>query len=128
MILGAFLFTNRQLFRIKDRQASINVQYQQAALQIEELNELEGHGHKPNGIAIIQRRELQERFRTIRQLNGHIVPVIDSIILRQQVGGRTIYYAKETPISQVKWLNLGRRVVIKVPHVKFLSEPGFRPR
>ena len=24
--------------------------------------------------------------------------------------------------------NLGRRVVIKVPHVKFLSEPGFRPR
>ena len=52
-----------------------------------------------------------ERFRTIRQLNGHIVPVVDSIILRQQVGGRTVYYAKQTPISQVKWLNLGRRVV-----------------
>jgi hypothetical protein len=52
-----------------------------------------------------------ERFRTISQLNGHIVPVVDSIILRQQVGGQTVYYAKETPISQVKWLNLGRRVV-----------------
>lgn len=52
-----------------------------------------------------------ERFRTIRQLNGHLVPVVDSIILRQQVDGRTVYYAKETPISQLKWLNLGRRVV-----------------
>ena len=52
-----------------------------------------------------------ERFRTISQLNGHIVPVVDSIILRQEVDGRTVYYAKETPISQVKWLNLGRRVV-----------------
>jgi hypothetical protein len=52
-----------------------------------------------------------ERFRTISQLNGHIVPVVDSIILRQEVGGLTVYYAKETPISQVKWLNLGRRVV-----------------
>ncbi|MHC5004751.1 MAG: PilN domain-containing protein [Planctomycetota bacterium] len=40
-VLGAFLFTNRQLTRIKDRQAAINVQYHQAALQIEELNELE---------------------------------------------------------------------------------------
>ncbi len=52
-----------------------------------------------------------ERFRTIRQLNGHLVPVVDSVILRQQVDGRTVYYAKETPISQLKWLNLGRRVV-----------------
>jgi hypothetical protein len=51
------------------------------------------------------------RFRTIRRLSGHLVPVIDSVILRQQLDGRTVYYAKETPISQLKWLNLGRRVV-----------------
>ncbi|MHC4990416.1 MAG: PilN domain-containing protein [Planctomycetota bacterium] len=40
-VLGAFLFTNRRLVKIKDRQQAINVQYHQAALQIEELNELE---------------------------------------------------------------------------------------
>ncbi len=52
-----------------------------------------------------------ERFRRIRQLGGHIVPVIDSIILRQKVGDRTVYFAEETSISQLKWLNLGKRVV-----------------
>jgi hypothetical protein len=52
-----------------------------------------------------------ERFKTIRRLDGHLVPVIDSVILRQEVDGRTVYFAKETPISQLKWLNLGRRVV-----------------
>ena len=52
-----------------------------------------------------------ERFRNIRELNGHLVPVIDSIILRQKIDGRTVYFAKETQISQLKWLNLGRRVV-----------------
>ena len=52
-----------------------------------------------------------ERFRRIRQLSGHIVPVVDSIILRQEVDGRTVYYAQETSISQLKWLNLGQRVV-----------------
>ena len=52
-----------------------------------------------------------ERFRTIRELNGHLVPVIDSIILRQQIDDRTVYFAQETQISQLKWLNLGRRVV-----------------
>lgn len=52
-----------------------------------------------------------ERFRRIRELGGHIVPVIDSIILRQQVDDRTVYFAQETSISQLKWLNLGKRVV-----------------
>ncbi|MFT5511315.1 MAG: hypothetical protein ACI89J_004416 [Hyphomicrobiaceae bacterium] len=52
-----------------------------------------------------------ERFRRIRQLSGHIVPVIDSVILRQKVDDQAIYFAQETSISQLKWLNLGRRVV-----------------
>lgn len=52
-----------------------------------------------------------ERFKRIRQLGGHIVPVIDSIILRQKVDDRTVYFAEETSISQMKWLNLGQRVV-----------------
>lgn len=52
-----------------------------------------------------------ERFRRIRQLSGHLVPVIDSVILRQKIDGQSIYFAQETSISQLKWLNLGRRVV-----------------
>lgn len=36
-----FLFTNRQLSNVKANQEQINVRYQQAALQIKELNELE---------------------------------------------------------------------------------------
>ncbi|MFY0615466.1 MAG: hypothetical protein JXQ99_28315 [Hyphomicrobiaceae bacterium] len=52
-----------------------------------------------------------ERFRRIRKLGGHIVPVVDSVILRQKVGEQTVYFAQETSISQLKWLNLGKRVV-----------------
>ncbi len=52
-----------------------------------------------------------ERFQLIRKLSGHIVPVVDSVILRQKIDGRTVYFAQETSISQLKWLNLGQRVV-----------------
>lgn len=61
-----------------------------------------------------------ERFRTIRRLGGHLVPVVDSIILRQKIDDRTVYHAQETAISQLKWLNLGRRVItVCTPMVLF---------
>jgi Tfp pilus assembly protein PilN len=41
VVFGAFLVTNRQWSKIKERQESINIHYQQAALRIEKLNELE---------------------------------------------------------------------------------------
>jgi Tfp pilus assembly protein PilN len=40
-VFGAFLVTNRQWSHVHERQEAINVQYQQAALRIEKLNELE---------------------------------------------------------------------------------------
>jgi Tfp pilus assembly protein PilN len=40
-VFGAFLVTNRQWSKVKENQQSINVQYQQAALKIQKLNELE---------------------------------------------------------------------------------------
>ena len=40
-VFGAFLVTNRQWSKVKERQESINIEYQQAALKIEKLNELE---------------------------------------------------------------------------------------
>ncbi len=40
-VFGAFLVTNRQWSSIKDQQKSVNAQYQEAAQQIQLLNELE---------------------------------------------------------------------------------------
>ena len=40
-VFAAFLFTNQQWTQVKAAQASINSQYQEAASQIERLNELE---------------------------------------------------------------------------------------
>ncbi|MBU2531630.1 MAG: hypothetical protein KKB37_02730, partial [Alphaproteobacteria bacterium] len=52
-----------------------------------------------------------DRFRQIRNLKGHIVPVVDGLLLRQKIDGRSVYFAQETPISQLEWLNIGARVV-----------------
>jgi hypothetical protein len=40
-VFGAFVVTNRQWTRVKERQNEINHRYQNAAMQIEDLNELE---------------------------------------------------------------------------------------
>lgn len=40
-VLGAFLVTNRQWNQLKDQQATINIAYQLAGEELEELNELE---------------------------------------------------------------------------------------
>lgn len=40
-VIGAFFVTNRQASQLKDLQESINTQYQQAGVQIQELTELE---------------------------------------------------------------------------------------
>jgi hypothetical protein len=40
-----------------------------------------------------------ERFRLIRQLGGHLVPIIDRKILEQEIDGRRIYFAQETRID-----------------------------
>jgi len=54
---------------------------------------------------------LNDRFKMIRQLGGHLVPVIDGQILDQKVDGQQVYFAQETQISQLRWLRLGRTVV-----------------
>ena len=60
-----------------------------------------------------------QRFRKIRQLKGHIVPVIDSIILRQKIDGQNVYFAQETSISQLRWLNFGKVITVCTPLVMF---------
>ena len=51
------------------------------------------------------------RFKLIQDLGGHIVPVIDRAVLRQQVGGEKVYYPQETQVSNAGWLKSGQTVV-----------------
>ena len=50
------------------------------------------------------------RFRMIEDLGGHIVPVIDRVILAQSVDGKPIYFAQETQVTNSRWLKAGRKV------------------
>ena len=52
-----------------------------------------------------------ERFRMIRRMGGHLVPVIDGLILSQKVNGEQVYFAQETQIEQLRWLRAGKQVV-----------------
>lgn len=51
-----------------------------------------------------------ERFKLVRDLNGHFVPVLDRVILDQVVGGRHVYTAQDTRISNGRRSDLGARV------------------
>ncbi|MEO1265612.1 MAG: hypothetical protein AAFV26_07885, partial [Pseudomonadota bacterium] len=48
------------------------------------------------------------------------VPVVDRMILNQQVNGQKVYYAQETQVTNAKWLSSGRTVITScVPLVLF---------
>jgi hypothetical protein len=65
-----------------------------------------------------------ERFELIRKLGGHIVPVIDRTILRQEVAGKKVYFAQETQVENAGWLKSGRRLVTAcTPLVVFTGNP-----
>lgn len=54
-----------------------------------------------------------ERFQLIKRLGGHIVPVVDGTILKQRIGGQSVYFAQDTGISQQPhlWNWVGKRVI-----------------
>ena len=64
------------------------------------------------------------RFALVKQLGGHIVPVIDRTILRQEIGGRKVYFAQETLVENADWIKSGRKVVTAcTPLVVFTGAP-----
>jgi hypothetical protein len=66
-----------------------------------------------------------ERFQLIRRLGGHLVPVIDGVILDQTIDDKPVYFAQETLISQQPWLRAGSRVVTAcTPLVLFTGNPN----
>jgi hypothetical protein len=65
-----------------------------------------------------------ERFALVGKLGGHIVPVIDRTILRQDAGGKKIYFAQETQVENAAWTKSGRKVVTAcTPLVVFTGSP-----
>lgn len=51
------------------------------------------------------------RFALVGKLDGHIVPVIDRTILRQEIGGKKIYFAQEMQVEEAGWVKSARKVV-----------------
>jgi hypothetical protein len=65
-----------------------------------------------------------ERFELVRKLGGHIVPVIDRTILRQEVASKKIYFAQETQVENARWIASGKKVVTAcTPLVVFTGTP-----
>ena len=52
------------------------------------------------------------------------MPVIDRTILRQEIGGKKIYFAQETQVEDAQWIKSGRKVVTAcTPLVVFTGAP-----
>jgi hypothetical protein len=64
------------------------------------------------------------RFKAIAAQGGHIVPVIDRAILRQQVDGQKVYFAQETQVANARWIKSGQKVVTAcTPQILFTGAP-----
>ncbi len=65
-----------------------------------------------------------DRFKSIIDKGGSVVPVIDRNILRQEVDGQKIYFADETEIALPKWNKSAKKVVTAcTPMLVFTGSP-----
>jgi hypothetical protein len=64
-----------------------------------------------------------ERFKLVRDLGGHFVPVVDRVFLDQMINGMTVYAAQDTRITNSRRLESGGRVTtICTPIVLFTGD------
>ena len=65
------------------------------------------------------------RFQAIKRAGGHLVPVIDRDILRQEADGRRIYFAEETEIENPSFVSGGGKLITAcTPLVVFSGNPA----
>jgi hypothetical protein len=65
-----------------------------------------------------------ERFKLVRDLGGHFVPIVDRSIAAKTVAGQSVYTAQETRVQNGRWLEGGVRVnTICTPIVVFTGNP-----
>jgi hypothetical protein len=63
-------------------------------------------------------------FALVRKLGGHVVSVIDRSILRQEVGGRKVYFAQEVEIEAANWVSPAKMLITAcTPLVVFTGTP-----
>lgn len=63
-------------------------------------------------------------YELVRKLGGHLVPVIDRTILRQEIGGKKIFFAQEVEIESAGWISSARKAVTAcTPLVVFTGAP-----
>jgi hypothetical protein len=63
------------------------------------------------------------RFKAIQDQGGHIVPVIDRQVLRQQIGDQKVYFPQETQVTNATWLKAGQTVTTAcTPMVVFTGQ------
>ena len=66
-----------------------------------------------------------QRFELVRKLGGHLVPVIDRTILRQDIAGKKIFFAQEVEIENAGWVTSARKAVtVCTPLVVFTGLPN----
>jgi hypothetical protein len=65
-----------------------------------------------------------EHFALLQELGGHVVPVIDRAILRQEALGKKIYFAQETQVETPHWIKSSRKIVTAcTPMLLFTGSP-----
>ncbi len=65
-----------------------------------------------------------ERFKLVRDLGGHFVPIVDRSILAKTVSGQNVYTTQETRVQNGRWLEGGLRVnTVCTPVVVFTGNP-----
>lgn len=65
-----------------------------------------------------------DRFRMVRELGGHFVPVLDKSFISSVVGNSSVYIAQETRVTNRRLLELGARVTTAcTPLVLFTGNP-----
>jgi hypothetical protein len=69
-----------------------------------------------------------ERFRLVRELGGHFVPVVDRSILSQQMGGVSVYSAQETRIQNSRSISGEARVTTACTPIVLFSGAADRVR
>ena len=63
-------------------------------------------------------------FELVRAQGGHVVPVIDRALLRQELGGKKIFFAQEVEIESAGWIKSARKVATAcAPQVIFTGHP-----
>jgi hypothetical protein len=65
-----------------------------------------------------------ERFKQVRDLGGHFVPIVDRSILAKTISGQNVYSTQETRVQNGRWLEGGIRVnTVCTPLVLFTGNP-----